>query len=62
MLNLIKERFEKQKPFNDFRIGCLLHVTAETANLIKTFTFMEPAYRYARQILIRLKMKLLLPW
>lgn len=37
VLNLIKERFEKQKPFNDFRIGCLLHVTAETANLIKTF-------------------------
>lgn len=37
VLNLIKERFEKQKPFNNLRIGCLLHVTAETANLLKTF-------------------------
>lgn len=37
VLNLIKERFEKEKPFNNLRIGCLLHVTAETANLIKTF-------------------------
>jgi adenosylhomocysteinase len=37
VLNLIKERFKKEKPFNNLRIGCLLHVTAETANLIKTF-------------------------
>lgn len=37
VLNLIKERFKKEKPLENFRIGCLLHVTAETANLLKTF-------------------------
>src|SRR3990167_5381929 len=35
VLNLIKERFKEEKPFKNLRIGCLLHVTAETANLLK---------------------------
>jgi len=35
-LELIKERFEKEKPFKGMRMSCCLHVTAETANLIRT--------------------------
>ncbi len=36
VLRLIRERFSKQKPLKDFRLGCCLHVTTETANLILT--------------------------
>ncbi|MFH1606102.1 MAG: adenosylhomocysteinase [Nanoarchaeota archaeon] len=32
----IKERFEKEKPFNGVRVGLALHITKETAVLIKT--------------------------
>jgi adenosylhomocysteinase len=32
----IKERFEKEKPLKDVKIGCCLHVTKETAVLMKT--------------------------
>lgn len=32
----IKERFEKEKPLRDVKIGCCLHVTKETAVLMKT--------------------------
>jgi len=36
VLRLIKERFEKEKPLKGLRIGCCLHVTTETANLMRT--------------------------
>jgi adenosylhomocysteinase len=36
VLSKIRERFEKEKPFNGYRISCCLHVTAETANLMRT--------------------------
>lgn len=32
----IKKRFEKEKPLKDQRIGMALHITKETANLVKT--------------------------
>jgi adenosylhomocysteinase len=34
----IKKRFEKEKPLKGLRIGMALHVTKETANLVKTLT------------------------
>ena len=37
VLELIKKRFQKEKPFKkDIRISCCLHVTSETANLMLT--------------------------
>ena len=36
VLRLIKERFEKEKPFDGIRIAACLHVTTETANLVRT--------------------------
>jgi adenosylhomocysteinase len=36
VLNLIKERFAKEKPLKGVRIGACLHVTSETANLMRT--------------------------
>ena len=36
VLRLIKERFEKEKPLKGMKIGCCLHVTTETANLMIT--------------------------
>jgi len=36
VLGLVKERFEKEKPFNGTRMSACLHVTAETANLART--------------------------
>lgn len=36
VLNRIKERFKKVKPFNGLKIGCCLHITSETANLVIT--------------------------
>lgn len=36
VLNQIKQRFEKEKPFEDIRLGASLHVTKETAVLIDT--------------------------
>jgi adenosylhomocysteinase len=36
VLAQIRERFEKEKPLAGIRIGACLHVTTETANLIKT--------------------------
>lgn len=36
VLNIIKERFIKDKPFKDKKISCCLHVTAKTANLVIT--------------------------
>jgi len=36
VLNLIKERFAKEKPLKNIRIATCLHVTTETANLMKT--------------------------
>jgi len=36
VLEIIKERFEKEKPFLGLRMGACLHVTAETANLVRT--------------------------
>jgi len=36
VLRLIQGRFEKERPLKNRRIGCCLHVTTETANLVKT--------------------------
>jgi len=36
VLALIKERFQKEKPFKGKRMSACLHVTAETANLVRT--------------------------
>jgi len=34
VLELIKERFAKEKPLKNIRLGACLHVTSETANLV----------------------------
>jgi len=36
VLGQIKKRFAKEKPLKNFRLGCCLHVTTETANLAIT--------------------------
>jgi adenosylhomocysteinase len=36
VLRLIRERFEKEKPFKGVRMSACLHVTTETANLMRT--------------------------
>jgi adenosylhomocysteinase len=36
VLSLIRERFEKEKPLAGIRIAACLHVTTETANLVRT--------------------------
>jgi adenosylhomocysteinase len=36
VLNLIKVRWEKEKPFRGLKLAACLHVTAETANLART--------------------------
>ncbi|MCG3137835.1 MAG: Adenosylhomocysteinase [Phycisphaerae bacterium] len=36
VLNLIAERFRKEQPLKGVRMGCCMHVTAETANLMRT--------------------------
>ena len=36
VLRQIRERFEREKPLDGMRIGACLHVTTETANLIRT--------------------------
>lgn len=36
VLNLIKFRWEKDKPFRGVKLSACLHVTAETANLVRT--------------------------
>jgi adenosylhomocysteinase len=36
VLRLIRERFEREKPLKGIKISACLHVTAETANLMKT--------------------------
>ncbi|GAB4319963.1 MAG: adenosylhomocysteinase [Candidatus Zixiibacteriota bacterium] len=36
VLRLIRERFRAEKPFKGLRVGCCLHVTTETANLMET--------------------------
>jgi adenosylhomocysteinase len=38
VLNLIKNRFEKEKPFKDLTLGACLHVTKETAVLVQALT------------------------
>ena len=38
VLEIIKERFKKQKPLKGIKIACCLHVTTETANLMLTLT------------------------
>src|SRR3954466_6534811 len=35
VLRSIRERFTREQPFRDIRVGCSLHVTAETANLVR---------------------------
>ncbi|MBL8694128.1 MAG: adenosylhomocysteinase [Planctomycetes bacterium] len=36
VLQKIRERFEKERPLSGVRMACCLHVTAETANLVRT--------------------------
>ncbi len=36
VLRAIRARFDKEKPLKGFRMGCCLHVTSETANLVRT--------------------------
>ncbi|HCG99134.1 MAG TPA: adenosylhomocysteinase, partial [Actinobacteria bacterium] len=36
VLRLIRERFEKEKPLNGAKLAACLHVTSETANLMRT--------------------------
>jgi adenosylhomocysteinase len=36
VLTLIRQRFEEQKPLRGLRMGCCMHVTSETANLMRT--------------------------
>jgi len=36
VLKLIRERFKKERPLKNRQIGCCLHVTTETANLMRT--------------------------
>lgn len=36
VLRKIRVRFEREKPLENIRIGCCLHVTTETANLMRT--------------------------
>lgn len=36
VLRAVRERFEKEKPFKGLKMSCCLHVTAETANLVRT--------------------------
>mgnify|MGYP001772651869 CR=1 FL=1 len=36
VLGMIRERFSKEKPFKNIRIGACLHITKETAVLVKT--------------------------
>ncbi len=36
VLALIRKRFEKEKPLAGLRMGCCMHVTSETANLMRT--------------------------
>jgi adenosylhomocysteinase len=36
VLNIIKERFQKEKPLKGVRLGTCLHVTTETASLMET--------------------------
>lgn len=36
VLTLVRQRFEKQKPLKGVRLGCCMHVTSETANLMRT--------------------------
>jgi adenosylhomocysteinase len=36
VLNILKKRFENEKPFKGKRMSACLHVTAETANLVRT--------------------------
>jgi len=36
VLALIRRRFEKDKPLRGLRMGCCMHVTSETANLMRT--------------------------
>jgi adenosylhomocysteinase len=36
VLALIRERFERQKPLRGIHMGCCMHVTSETANLMRT--------------------------
>src|SRR5262245_42744888 len=36
VLRQIRERFEKEKPFTGIRLAACMHVTTETANLMRT--------------------------
>jgi adenosylhomocysteinase len=38
VLTLLRERFKKEKSLRNRRIGCCLHVTTETANLMRTLS------------------------
>ena len=45
VLCLIRDRFSKEKPLKGMRIAACLHVTSETANLMRTLKEVEPEVR-----------------
>jgi adenosylhomocysteinase len=50
VLALIRERFAEEKPLEGERIACCLHVTSETANLMRTLQAGARKWRYAPPI------------
>jgi adenosylhomocysteinase len=38
VLRQIRDRFERERPLDGVRLGCCLHVTTETANLVRTLS------------------------
>jgi adenosylhomocysteinase len=56
VLNIIKERFEKEKPLQGQTLAACLHVTKETAVLIKTLIAGAQTWHYAVLTLFQPKM------
>lgn len=58
VLAQIRERFAKEKPFKGVRFSACMHVTTETANLMRTLELVAPNSLSALQIHYLLKMML----
>jgi len=59
VLDLIEERFRKERPLAGMRLSACLHVTSETANLMRVLLLMSCS---APPILFRPRTMLPLPW
>jgi len=44
VLSLIREKFSQEKPLKGVKIACCLHVTTETANLMRTLKKVEQMF------------------